>query len=105
VISARRRPNRHSLRLALLPHNLKPGGLQISVRDTGVGIAPEEQAQLSGLGLALAKRFVDLHGGRIWVESALGKGSTFTFTLPTSGPRAIGERSDVTSDEVARSRS
>jgi signal transduction histidine kinase len=74
-------------------------GVQISVSDTGVGIAPEEQAAVfeefrqvgadhavkvegTGLGLALAKRFVELHGGLIWVTSELGKGATFTFTIP-----------------------
>jgi len=74
--------------------------VRISVRDTGVGIAPEDQARIfeefqqakhgrrvaesTGLGLTLAKRLVELHGGRLWVESALGSGSTFFFTLPTS---------------------
>jgi signal transduction histidine kinase len=72
--------------------------VEIAVQDTGIGIAPEDlpsvfdefrqvgqgavQAEGSGLGLALAKRFVELHGGRLWVESAPGQGSTFTFTLP-----------------------
>ncbi|HUQ75445.1 MAG TPA: GAF domain-containing protein [Burkholderiales bacterium] len=72
--------------------------VEIAVRDTGIGIAAEDQASLfeefkqvgnssrkaegTGLGLALTKRFVELHGGRMRVESAPGKGSTFAFTLP-----------------------
>ena len=75
--------------------------IEVSVADTGVGIAPEDQEAVfeefrqvgstakkvegTGLGLALARKFVELHGGRMWVTSRLGEGATFTFTLPTEG--------------------
>jgi signal transduction histidine kinase/GAF domain-containing protein len=73
--------------------------LQVDVADTGVGIAPQDQERLftrffradhpevrrvtgTGLGLSITKSIVELHGGRIWVKSQLGEGSTFSFTLP-----------------------
>ncbi len=77
----------------------EPDTLVISVRDTGIGIAPDDHDAVfeefrqvgrhytnkqegTGLGLTLTRRFVELHGGRIWVESEPGRGSTFTFTIP-----------------------
>jgi signal transduction histidine kinase len=72
--------------------------VEVSVSDTGVGIAPEDQEAIfeefrqvgtaakrvegTGLGLTLSRKFIELHGGRIWVESQLRTGSTFTFTVP-----------------------
>jgi signal transduction histidine kinase len=75
------------------------GSFHLSVRDTGPGISAADQAKLfqefqqddnaitrkkggTGLGLAISKRIIEMHGGRIWVESQPGQGSTFAFALP-----------------------
>jgi signal transduction histidine kinase/DNA-binding response OmpR family regulator len=79
-----------------------PDAVEIAVWDTGIGIPVEEQERIfeefqqvghglagktegTGLGLALAKKFVEMHGGRMWVTSTSGEGSTFAFTLPLVG--------------------
>jgi len=79
--------------------------VEVSVKDTGPGIPPEEKEKIfekfyqaaevgrpkpkgTGLGLAISRALVELHGGRIWVESEPNRGSTFSFTLPVSGPQS-----------------
>ncbi|MGQ9680910.1 MAG: ATP-binding protein [Anaerolineae bacterium] len=83
------------------------GSVVISVTDTGPGISPADQERLfvpyeqldgsvrrkhggTGLGLAISKRFVEMHGGRIWLESKEGMGTTFSFCLPIDPPATIG---------------
>lgn len=91
-------PGRVSVRVRRWPEN--PVWLEVQVADTGIGIDPQhhelifrEFAQVdtsharrhhgTGLGLTIARNFVQMHGGRIWVESALGAGSRFYFTVPS----------------------
>jgi PAS domain S-box-containing protein len=91
--------------------SLRPSGDDVlfSIRDTGVGIsaaqlsqvfrpywqADPEQKRGAGLGLAIVKAIVDAHGGRVWVESVEGAGSTFHFTLPAAdGGRGVERQSD-----------
>ena len=84
------------------------GSFTVAVRDTGPGIAPSDQDKIfgefqqadnsatkrkggTGLGLSIAKRIIGMHGGRIWVESDVGKRSTFAFTIPVTVERQVSE--------------
>jgi signal transduction histidine kinase len=102
-----------------------PAGVSIAVRDGGAGISPEDQAKVfqpfyraaqpdgeggdshagkaggAGLGLTIARRLVEWHGGLMWVESCQGKGSTFGFCLPLCPPSCSTSRTALTSGAIA----
>ena len=98
---SRAHPSPQYQRMVALYQMLGDRAVIVAVIDTGIGIALEDQEAIfeefrqvgtnyaqkregTGLGLTLTRKFVELHGGKIWVESEIGKGSRFTFTLPVN---------------------
>ncbi len=90
-------PNGGAIRIIAAEDEQSPGHIQVAINDTGPGIPPELRPRLfqkfvtgqgagrgSGLGLAFSKLVIEAHGEHIWVESKVGQGTTFTFSLPAS---------------------